>query len=1056
MKFFLHCILSMNNPETSDKRLKILNASAGSGKTYSLVKEFVKLLLEDKNDPKRFAKIIAMTFTNMASLEMKTRVISALDKLSYAKPSDEEAQKYSHEIGAEIGCDPSEVNKRAKSILSNLLHSYEDFSVMTIDKFNLRLIRSFSRDLDLPSDFEVVLNEKLVIEQVVDHLLSNLGTKEKADFTKVALQYAHANIDNEEKWDFRSKLIEFTSSFSNEKQQEYLKKLIQEDLSEQRLKEIKTEIANIDAEFIALAKKLSDLHISYGDQSNFYPNKSHTSNYILKLADASQYISKSVPKNTLSACYKENGKGQFMPDEFKHAFIELNDFQTKYGSYYATLRLFVKNYYNMALLRYVSQAIDDLKREEKIIRISEFNQLISSLVQQEKAPFIYERLGMRYKNFLLDEFQDTSHLQWLNMVPLVHESLSNGHFNLIVGDPKQSIYRFKNGVAEQFVELPGIYNPNNDPDISEKSKYFQQAGYTDALNNNWRSGMKIVNFNNDFFSLLSKNLPEFAQPFYESIRQHPKSKKEGSVFIKSKKIEKDEEIDVEAELIQTIGTCLEKGFSPNDLCILTDTNKEANNWALILKSNGFKIVSAESLLVQNDQRVKLTISYLKRRNKPAQKSEMKRFAEMYFRTESDDHFRYFNSYLTIKQDKDGKSFQFFDNDKFIIDHFGMKEKFYCSYENLYDLIQQFYRTMGWSELNNPYLHHLADFAFEFDLSHGPDLSAFLNHFEEKRKSLAIQTPASDDAITVMTIHKSKGLEFPVVIIPNMDLDLKIRGTNAFLLESDGLILHTSLSANSEIDAVREYQSDELDHILTDKLNLCYVGMTRPKEKLIVFNYWKQGLGKNFHETLANMKGATEENGTIVYASGAAERSTAKKENSSQFFEATNISDNLWFPDIALSDEKRKTDRNSLLEERRFGNQFHLMMSELTGEEAIDVKVDELIKEGLIELTFRDQLIKKAESFFQNNDVKDLLQNAIEILNEQLILLDETNSRRPDKLIMKDHETIVLDYKTGIPDPKDEKQVNQYLNILEEMGTPNPRGFIYYTTREELLEIRPKT
>ena len=1037
----------------SDKRLKILNASAGSGKTYTLVKEFVKLLLIDDHDAKRFSQIIAMTFTNMASLEMKTRVIEALDQLSYPDNHGKSASVYAEEIGSEIGINPLQVNQRAAIILRGLLHSYEDFSVMTIDKFNLRLIRSFSRDLDLPADFEVVLNENVVIEQVIDLLLNNMGTEERADFTKVALKYAQSNLDNEEGWDFRRSLIAFTSSFSNEKQQAYLHRLMEEDLSENKLKEIRHELKKIDDRFLSLRDQIIQFHNSYGEQTSFYPNGSHSLNYIKKIENADGFLSDRAPVNTLKACYAETPKGKFMPEEFKQTLIQLHELQNENDSKYATYTSFVGNYYNMLLLRFVATAIEQLKKEEKIIRISEFNQLISSLVQQENAPFIYERLGMRYRNFLLDEFQDTSHLQWLNMVPLMEETLAKGDFNLIVGDPKQSIYRFKNGVAEQFVELPGIFNPQKDPVIAQKSAFFKQMGYTEVLESNWRSGTAIVSFNNAFFLELATTLPEFAKSFYGSIKQEPKSKKQGFVSIQSKKLEAKEEIDLSMEVIEAIQSCIHDGYLPSDICILSDRNAEANQWALLLKQNGFKVVSAESLLVDNDKRVNLTVSYLKRRFKPGQLSEMKRFAEIYFRTESDDHFQLFNSYIEEKVDeKSGKNYSEFNNTRFIADQFQTEDCFYYTYETLYDLIQQFYRLMGWSELNNPYLHHLADFAFEFELTKGPDLAGFLLYYEEKRGSLAIQTPPSDDAIVVMTIHKSKGLEFPIVIIPNMDLDISIRGNNKFLLDSEGLIVHTSLSATSKIDAVRELQKDELDHIYTDKMNLCYVGLTRPKDRLYVFNYWKKGFGKPFHDALekiASNEGITDH---LLFERGEALPKTEKERLPTQFFETKNISDHLWFPDIALSEKKMTTEKAELNEERRFGNQFHLLMADLKPTEILSVKLDELIKEGLIEARFRDRMLQIGEQLQQNEVVKTLYSDAKEILNEQLILLDASNSRRPDKIIIKEHETILLDYKTGLPSNKDVAQMKQYLTIFNQMDMPKPSGYLYYTTTNELAEV----
>ena len=230
---------------------------------------------------------------------------------------------------------------------------------------------------------------------------------------------------------------------------------------------------------------------------------------------------------------------------------------------YASLRLFLSNFFNMALLQFMAQAMQDIKKEERVIRISEFNTLISSLInsedRNESTPFIYERLGSRFHHFLLDEFQDTSRLQWLNLVPLVHDSIGQNKDNLIVGDPKQSIYRFKNGVAEQFVALPKIFNPEGNSRIQAFSEYFDQMGEVIPLENNWRSSPIIVQLNNAFFEALREQLPEKAKGFYNSVSQFPKSNIHGKIVIQSK----EERVTTESIVPQIedwIKECVADGF----------------------------------------------------------------------------------------------------------------------------------------------------------------------------------------------------------------------------------------------------------------------------------------------------------------------------------------------------------------------------------------------------------------------------------------------------------------------------------------------------------------
>jgi ATP-dependent exoDNAse (exonuclease V) beta subunit len=1033
-----------------ERYLMVLNASAGSGKTYTLVKEFIKLLVDDERENKHFSQIIAMTFTNMASLEMKTRIVKALDELSYPERHGARSHGLAMSLSSETGISPEEVHSKCRTILKMLLHSYEDFSVMTIDKFNLKLIRSFSRDLNLPADFEVVLNENQLIEQVVDLLMSGMGSAEEKEFTQAAISYAKNNLEQEESWDFRKSLIQFGSTFSKESELPFLEKLIATDFNEDTRKEIKKEIHAIDEEFFGLTKKLNDLHESYGSLSNQYVQGSNTIKSIHDLTGANSIMEKRSHKNTLEACKKETPKGKFFPDELKDLLLKINQFQNEQSSVYATYAQFLKNFHNMVLLKFMASAIERMKQDEKVIRISEFNKLISELVQQENAPFIYERLGNRFHHFLLDEFQDTSHLQWLNIVPLVEESISNGHLNLIVGDPKQSIYRFKNGVAEQFVELPGIYNPKSDPEIARRSAFFRQAGFTRELKENWRSGSAIVSFNNELFKLLRSKLPPFAQAFYDSVDQTPKTSFEGYVNIESRKLESKEIIDLEKKVIGVIQSCISDGFKPNELCILTEKNAQANEWALILKENGFKVVSAESLLVDNDLRVNLTVSFLKRRLKPSKKSEMKRFAELYFRSEHRSGYEQYKRLIKKGQNKDGRSYTYFDNDLFTTENFGASENFYFKYETVYDLIQQFYRLMNWSELKNPYLHHLADFAYEFEQTKGPDLSGFLDLYEEKKSSLAIQTPSSDDSITVMTIHKSKGLEFPVVIMPNCSFDTDIKNQSKFLIESEGIIIHSNLSKSNSIQAVQEKYLDESQHILTDKMNLCYVAMTRPKNRLYAFNYWSKGFGNPLEEALRTMEHSTLNDETLVLEFGKIEKKTSHKKDETTYFIPENILDNLWFPDIALAKRRPLDEQNELQTEQRFGNQFHFLMAELNEPDQLERKIEELLKEGKLETGFKDRLLTEARQVFNSNELISLYKDACEILSEQDIIVEIEESRRPDKIIFKTDLTVVLDYKTGSPKGSHQKQMQEYVAILAQMVETPVEGYLFYTSSNELI------
>jgi ATP-dependent exoDNAse (exonuclease V) beta subunit len=1041
----------MHSTMNTDHTFHILNASAGSGKTYNLVKEYIKLIIGDEGNTRKFTQLIAMTFTNMAALEMKTRIMSSMDMLSNPLHFGKKAKDLGLRISEELKITEEEVYKRAALVMRQMLHGYEDFSVMTIDKFNLRLIRSFSRDLDLPADFDVVLNEDQVIEQVVDLLLSKLGSVEMADFTRIALRYSSENLEEGESWDFRKSLIGFSSNFSKEKDQQFLEKLIAEEITEDTITNIRQEIRQMEDNFAALAIEANRLLDSYGAETSSYPQGSNLVNRIRKMSGGLRLDTEAFSNTFKSVLANETPKGKFFPEELREVLIKADEFKDTFLNRYVLLVQYARNFYNIALLRFMAAAIDDMKKKDRVIRISEFNKLISTLVRHEEAPFIYERLGTRYQHFLLDEFQDTSRLQWLNMVPLIHNSLSEKKFNLIVGDPKQSIYRFKNGVAEQFIALPGIYNPENDSDITIKSNFFKQEGKVTPLPDNWRSSPEIVNTNNQLFLHLRELLPDHSREFYNSVEQVPQSQTSGLVSIRSYQGDGSQIELIRTEVLQLIQECLDDDFFKSDICVLTETNRTANEWALILKDAGHKVVSAESLLIDNDLKVNLVLSYLKIRLKPSVRSEMKKFAEIFFRIKEHNKFTNYSGYIRTATDDRGKTFTYFDSERFQIDHFGSANDFFRSYETLYDLIQGFFAAMEWNELKDPYLHHFADFVYDFEQAKGPDLGGLVELYEEKKGSLAIQTPVSDDAIIVMTIHKSKGLEFPVVIVPDLDFDTSVRNSARFLVQADELILHTNLSASSKISAVRDLHRHESEHILTDKMNLCYVALTRPEYRLYAFNPNNgKGFGQLFDKALNTMTGITTDNGITIYSAGNRSKRVPRQSSETVFFEPVDLKEKLWFPDIALMSSKNREEKGRS-EERRYGNQLHLVLSETDNAEDIDEVLERLIRQGYIERTNEKRIREDFTRIYSMTEFIGILKHTEQILNERSIIIDEETTRRPDKVILRGNETVIIDFKTGNQKKEHFRQMEEYMSTYRQMGFSSVKGYILYTENLQLLE-----
>ena len=1034
--------------------LMVLNASAGSGKTHQLVLEYLKILLSENGNRSKYKSIVAMTFTNKAALEMKNRIIETLDGIVRFDGSQKKLESMMQTLMSSLKMDELTLKKRCEFALTDILHGYEDFHVSTIDKFNLRLIRSFSRDLDLPGDFEINLDERKLVEDVVDLLMSKLGFESEEKLTKLMTRYAKTNLEEGARWDFKRQLVEFAMILSSERNQEMVAKLMELQLDETAYEELRSDLNVMKDALISSIKGVGELFVSMNLDASSLPGGKTTEKALLAINGIDSIP---VPKTNgelfsdtvIKGCSPDEKK--YFPSELADAILTANDLYVRTYPSYLVLQKYIANFFNMALLQFIGTALNEIRDNEQLIRISEFNKLISHLVSGEEAPYIYERLGTRLEHFLLDEFQDTSRLQWLNLIPLMHESLSNNRRDLIVGDAKQSIYRFNNGIADQFVALPTIYNPENDAFIQRRSEYFSMRGKKIDLEDNYRSAKEIVAFNNAFFEALKPKLSERSQSFYNSISQNPKSKKEGFVKVVSR-LGKIEFEDMMENIIEVIQKCDEDDFQRGDICILTAKNKEGSLIANALTDVGIEVVSQESLLVAKDPQVQLLVSYLKRRAFPSKKTEIKRFAELYMRLTPNGSIEKYLNYFENVTLPNGTTFRDFNDARFIEDYFEGESKFFVSYENIYDLAGKFVEMMHWKETGNPYLHHFLDVIFDFQSNKRSDLGYFLDYFEDKKSVISLQMPDSNKAVKIMTIHKSKGLEFPVVIIPSLDFDIKIRNTSKFLVEVGDKIIYSHVSSKNKITELATFAQQEEELIFLDKLNLCYVALTRPIERLYAFNYFKDGIGKLFHDEILTIATDVGEMNETVFVSGEEKsRVGAEVKKEENFYLPEEFSDRLWYPDIVFR-KLNATEAELDQSEINFGNNFHALMAQCNSKSEVEDQLTQMIKEGLLDANNRDLLEEKAIQFFDCAEQKGILKDVKEFINEELILVEMEDAKRPDKILVRENQLIVIDFKTGKEKLQHQFQITNYNSILKEMFNCDVLSYLYYTETQELIQI----
>jgi ATP-dependent exoDNAse (exonuclease V) beta subunit len=1033
-----------------DKPLKIVNASAGSGKTYTLVQEYLRIILHDKN-PFKFRTILAMTFTNKAANEMKSRILDGLIQL--AKPEYEKGEKefrFLKDTAKNLGIAPKIVEERAQKIRNQILHNYSAFSVMTIDKFTHRIIRTFAKDLNISVDFDVELDIKTLRKNVTDLLFDQIGRND--DLTNLMMRYARTNLNQDKSWNFSAQVYDFSDLLFKEdaiKSIGLLRKLSSEDFLKVQ-EELQQENAKITASIERNAIEALDLVKSKGLTSDDFQGKSTSILAFFKRISkgvydkASDTIYKNVRENKWAHPQSTNrGAVEQIAPLLEQYFSQVDQLLEGAQKKLILNKEVLKNLNNLSLLNHLLTLVEGIKEEQNILLISDFYKKISEIIVNEKIPFIYERMGNRYEHFLLDEFQDTSHLQWINMIPLIHNSLAAGNTNLIVGDGKQAIYRWRSGEVEQFTNLPDrIYNPENIASLKEAEKQFKESGVLERLDKNFRSAPEIVNFNNKLFSELGQKLAPGIEYIYKNSEQQATKKFSGYVeaFVKDA-LEDEEQLEYIYEVIQRSQA---KGFQWKDICILVRTNRNGSRIADFLSRKSVKVISPDSLFIGKDQHVKFIFNLI---------CSSAVSADRNFKIKTLEHF----SSLILKTDPGVLIEKIRPN----LNNWTIEEIFatlqielknYTAFDNLFEYGAYLVNTFQLDLLYNPYLQFFLEEIHLFEKRNNSNIRDFMDWFNNKGAERSIVSPEGADAVQVMTIFKAKGLEFPVVICPffdwKMDLHKQIswveneeEGLPAYFVNMTKDIKSTTLSP--------VFNAEEAKFFL-DQMNLLYVAFTRPEVALFVS---------------ANSKISPSPASIWLkdYFSSQGWESTGNDRVFTGIFELPELEQNPTAPSFTIDADFPKLSRpqlsfksaenwniDDLDEKRLFGSRLHLVLSKLSRREDLAHELERCFRKGLIEETDVPLIRTKIELLFADKGFADYF--AAKSFNEKVIVDVKGKKHIPDKIILIGDEMLVVDFKTGQAQPGHSKQVEVYLQLLQDMGYQKVRGEIYYTETGEITKV----
>lgn len=1033
----------------------IYKASAGSGKTFALVRNFlgISFSASDRELPTRFSHILAITFTNKAATEMKERILRYLNEIiCFGKDS-----AMAVAVSADLSLDVPEVQRRASIVLSSILHNYSDFSVCTIDSFMHRVVRTFAHDLNLPVNFNVRIDKEDIIQNAVDTLFSKVGT-DNQDLTRMICAYMEDRMWNGKNTRLDEDIASLTSEIFSEDAPKYLSRLKDFDFSQflQIQKELRTENKKYEAYVSSQAKRAMDAIRKLGLGPDDFYNKSKGGVYSFyeKLAESEMNVlskpnanvRKCVDNQVFFSAAASQGKRSdiqsitpLLCEVFYKVFPDPN---TSYRLY-NTRNLMLDHLLSLAVMNSLHQIIQEYSDENEILHISEFNKRIFDVVENEPAPFIYERLGNRYFNFLIDEFQDTSRMQWHNLVPLLDNGVSQGCRSLVVGDAKQAIYRFRQGDVRQFVDLPKVSNSQHGKSLSAPN-----VSKEEFLPCNRRSGEVIVNFNNEFFDWTIAtnyaNHPDLQQ-IYAGQRQQS-VKKGGYVAVNF-----EESDGINQRIYETIRHLVsENHYDYRDISIIAYTKMELSHISDFLAmqkidDNPIPMVSAESFLLSNSRVVNVLRNAMACLLDPFDAIAIALVVEnlRLMHRLPDDSLNYLS---------DCKSLPFSDTLK-KLGGYDIDANRLLS-ESLYDCASQLVRIFNLQGIEAAYLGSFLNYINRYSKNNRQDMSDFLKAFDADFEKLSAATASDMNAVQLLTIHKAKGLESPVIIYPIHRRTEKVETLWVSVDEhSLGLPVGRMTfkkDAQTIFDDVRDREDK---NSLMDKLNLFYVALTRPKEKLyLVVDDKENCFGpqlRAFSEAKPDLVNHFIGNDGFYSGEDAPKKVESDSENNNSSFdrnpqkvEMSNISFPVWQNRILIADQTSASFTSCMSDSVSEGIRLHEILSEVIVVGDQYQAVDHYVSKNNLSESERTNLLRRVEAFLLQSEVSQYFQPGLEVKTE-CSLVFEGRELRPDRLVFAPSAVHVIDFKTGMPLPQHEEQVSLYARAISSMGYENVETHIFY-------------
>lgn len=1085
---------------TNSYALTIYKASAGSGKTFTLSVEYIKLLIKD---PQSYRSTLAVTFTNKATEEMKLRILSQLYGIWKLLP---DSKSYIDKIKEDLDVTEEYMSERAGIALHNIVHNYSYFRIETIDSFFQSVLRNLARELDLTANLRIELNDYQIERNAVDELINSLD--ENSELLTWIMEYIRENMDDDKDWNVIGNIKRFGENIFREYYKTNSKKLNERLLEEgffkqytsklrQMRNEAEVEMQNEAAQFF---DALNHNGIEIDDLNN---GKNGPAGYFIKIKKGiynntivTKRLQKVLDEGSESSWVKQKSskETQDIVRELANSTLtplvhHAEDVRQKNWYIYGSAVLTLRHLNQLRLLNSIENKVRMMNVEQNRFLLSDTHTLLHSLIRDTDSPFIFEKIGNYLENIMIDEFQDTSTVQWQNFKVLLEECMSHGEQqgNLIVGDVKQSIYRWRSGDWRML---------NN---IEREFPYLNSMLNVCSLDTNYRSSRRVITFNNAFFKRASEleyadqksstpdtSSPEQLKKAYSDVAQKVPSFRDNHGYV-SINLLPNEDYRQQAlqKTAEAVSLLLDSGANYSDIAILVRSNDIIQLIAEFFANElpDVKIVSDEAFRLDSSVSVNIIVNAMLWLTHPDNILAKAYIAKAY------------QTYVLEKSEQ--------ETNKLLATAEGIDSALPCALIDkrddlltmpIFELAEQIYTLFNIGNIKgeDAYLYAFYDALTDFIANNTADIDSFVEEWNDSIAEKTIQASAID-GIRIITIHQSKGLEFEHVVIPFCDWTLE-KGNTIWCTPqvepyNELPLIPVDFSASQMKGTIYEFDYNE-EHLqnCVDNLNLLYVAFTRAASSLFVIAQRGTPSSRSYivEQAITDIKlegssldgDPSDKKAELLFSYGELEIvETKDKKKSDNIFtpevenmnvDMATFSNKVEFKQsnksrdfVADDDENTDDDDRKQMSYIKTGKILHYLFSTINTTDDIDTSLAQLEMDGLIEESgtnikrLRDMLHKR----FSNRQVADWFSSRWTLFNECTILdydaaTDTVREHRPDR-VMKDEKTgevVIVDFKFGSPRPEYVEQVNRYKALTQNMGYPNVKGYLWFVYSNRIEEV----